>query len=250
MFTPQPKSHINVGDKQHVHFAPHGCSNNADLVSVTFPTESVRFEVGVFKGCPKLKEVTLPPAVYGVPLCLVFDPGVTIHTQTAINTAVDLYAEEVAKMPLSVPKRHQPETVKDTTTQYVGVATGDTKKDAVDALEFPHSAVLQDAPPTGTDEPTRTSWINTFKAAAGMVLSDSIVSKLLGKTVAYERTIALAMVRDGMVYARFPLPPAVKSVSQLLDYVDASKAIATCDGTHVNRDASVELNKYYAIFSQ
>ena len=212
-----------------------------------FPTDSVRFEAGAFKSC-KLKHVSLPNDVYGPPLCTVFDQGVTLSSDTAVNTTAELcpIEEEAEKMPLFVPlpQRMAPAAG---VTQYVGLSVGKTAADAVAALEFPHSAVLEKPPDSGGNLAEDTSWLTKIKNAASCVLAGAMTT-LYGNYVAYERTIALAMVRDGMVHARFPLPPAVHTVSQLLDFVDAADSIATCEGTHAPRTAAIELNKFYTIF--
>ena len=231
------------------HFAPYSQKGTK-----VFPhtADGVRFEVGAFKNCPEIKHVSLPKKVYGPPLCTVFDEGVTLSEDTEINISAELcpVAEEADKMPLLVPlpQRTTPELG---VTQFVGLAAGNTAADAVAALEFPHSAELcgDKTPESTASAATVTDWIGKWASkAASCVLSQEAMGALFGKFVACERTISLAMVRDGMVHARFPLPPTVHTVSQLLDYVDAAASIATCGGFHAHRKDRIKLNNYYTIF--
>ena len=128
-----------------------------------FPTDSVRFEAGAFKSCA-LKHVSLPNDVYGPPLCTVFDQGVTLSSDTAVNTTAELcpIEEEAEKMPLLVPlpQRTAPAAG---VTQYVGLSVGKTAADAVAALEFPHSAELEKPPDSAGDPAEDTSWIDENK---------------------------------------------------------------------------------------
>lgn len=215
--------------------------------TLTFPTDSaVRFEPGAFIDCPELTHVELPDNVSGAPLNTVFDSHVTIsdtacvtNTETILRPAVD----KAIPLPLYVPPPQVRMRGLVDGILGIGVASGSEPNKLLEALDFPHTATFMPQPSFGTKNTITdvTDWFKKiYKSVAPVQLG--------GQYWVTERTIVLAMVRDGIVYDRFPLPVTVTMTSHLLNHIDAVDCVAMCNGVYSKPDNDINLGAYYAVF--
>ena len=67
--------------------------------------------------------------------------------------------------------------------------------------------------------------------------------------IAYERAIALAMVRDGVVFERYPLRTNIVTVGQLLEHLDAVGSFVTCNSKWTTQSEAIKPDEYYTVFA-
>ena len=214
---------------------------------LTFPTDGVvRFEPGAFTHCPLITHVDLPDTVLGAPLNTVFDSHVTVSNdgvKTNTPTTLRPTTDKAIPLPLYVPPPQVRTGELSGGILGIGVANGNNQVALLSALDFPHTATFMPKKESGGAREIGdvTDWFRR--------LCKSVTPVALGGTYwVTERTIVLAMVRDGMVYDRFPIPTTVTMTSHLLNHIDAADCMVTREGKYSNPTDTIELGAYYAVF--